>query len=554
MSETLSRQNYEAISSDVRALLTSDMRSRIMCKWPLILQERDCEKFPFKDGRGNIHEEFPFLDLIFAKYKGEICAAGGAVANHLFREDLNDYELKRARDVDLFFYGIREDRATQILEDCIAMLCSAVDYIGIEKDILPPKHMSYRQVRVERNTKYVNVSFTRYGGPIISRQTYRVYQFILRIYPTLDSVIGGFDIPFSSFAFDGERFWSTEIADWCMKNGMMIANISRRSPSFEHRLVKYCTRYDLELFFPGLDRDKFFARRIADHSKLLKDVEAAVIKNYHAFIEGVDDLMTEFYQALDSATMKKDWPIFHRIVFPNSCVGVRMSSSKYKDLHLPTKEQTERISDYSQRYVEGSKISNLNSNACILDNPDVVIVHVSYTTRPEYETVVRDFREMMINPQVVSLDSEHLFTRCKKMVRRMTNNYGQTEWVGLILKSIGVPKLSKGINKIETQAKLLHSALMVKHDKTLETAVQNLKGLRWITKNLHQQWTSSHHPIHASAAEYYGEFHKRFEVGIPWEIMRLLLLGMKEKDCQFSRLGRDMFKYVMLHLLQLYGY
>lgn len=68
----------------------------------------------------------------------------------------------------------------------------------------------------------------------------RVYQFILRLYKTPDEILGGFDLPCCAVGYSptlGLR--ATPLGAFCVANRVVIADTSRRSPSFEYRLVKY---------------------------------------------------------------------------------------------------------------------------------------------------------------------------------------------------------------------------------------------------------------------------------------------------------------------------
>jgi hypothetical protein len=559
--------------NEVTKILTADMWSSKVHYWPLIEQDG---KSTVDVGVAysnycdfDIHKRFPFLQMILDKYKGEMCAAGGAVANHLFTPHTGN---NRVRDVDLFFYGISEDRANVILKDCVAMLCCATDYVGYEYQPKTTTDEPYRQVRVERNIKYVNVSFTkirntkRYHNDVVN--TYQeciIYQFILRIYPTFDSVIGGFDIPVSSFAYDGDKFYGTEIADWCIKHKILIANIKRRSPSFEHRLIKYCHRFNLTLFFPGLDMDELSkSKSKASFKKLREEIREVVKRNNFAVVNDGDGNDENWYNnSLKEAMSKMDWPIFRRIVFAPAPTKPFISSRLDPDLMKMSKERVERISDYSHTPVHNGKIGRVNSSACSANNPDAVIVCVTYTTTPKYEAVLKTLDDMIENPKIRILDKVDLKIDCEARCERV-KRYNVRNGIGCNIKIIGIPNLDEYIDlnavghpgrdgTFEHSKNVIYRRMKLVHNASLETAKKNLKGLRWITKNPSVQWTSSHHPIHASAAEYYGEFHKRFEVGIPWPVAKVLLLGRKERTSILWTLSSDMFKYIMIQLLRLYA-
>jgi hypothetical protein len=575
----------EEMEKEAQKVLTADMWSRMSMYWPLVLQTprefRDTG-ISYEDTYHGIHEEFPFLDMILNKYKGEICAAGGAVANHLFLRENHVSIGGATSDVDLFFYGMDQDRATRILEDCVAMLCCATDYVGYENDQITEQNKTYyRQVRVEKNVKYVNVSFTtdrlNQNGEVISSglgqtptQKYKIYQFVLRIYPTLDSIVGGFDVPFSSFLYDGDNFYGTEIADWCGKNKILIANISRRSPSFEYRLVKYCRRFNLSLFFPGLDMGKLFSStRRANMQQLEIDVKAAIVNNGYTIL-GIDEnqnmTVDDYVYKITTDVCRADWPVFRRISFPRDKSTPRMSFSRHTNLRALNKEQVERISDYSHHHAGNGNIRSINSTSCILNNPDGVIVCLSYVERPRYLDVLDSFQEMTSNPQITVLDGEHLHKCFLQRINSVINHGFSARRSNSVcnIKGLGVgDNIIQMLKQVPTNGRktavdyMEHKVfyyLMRSHDTSLERATQNLQGLRWNTKNPTVQWTSSHHPIHSSAKEYYGDFYTRFRVGIPKDVVRTLFTGKNDLSCQLSRLGHDLFRHLLLYILRTYSF
>ena len=73
-------------------------------------------------------------------------------------------------------------------------------------------------------------------------------QVILRSYDGVDGVIGGFDVPCCSVAWDGQRFYATPMG----VVGMVYGNImdpTRASPTFVRRLCKYAKR-DFSIVLP----------------------------------------------------------------------------------------------------------------------------------------------------------------------------------------------------------------------------------------------------------------------------------------------------------------
>lgn len=529
---------------DARRILTADMWARKRRRWPLVMQTPQ-KQHSHIASLPNMFQTFPFIEKIIRKYPGEVCVAGGAVANHLFPAYIQRVGrwIPLNKDVDIFFYGITEARATEIVEDLVAMLCSEATVVGYDGTRPPGDIKKFRQVRIEKSLKFINVmmSLAYSDEPEASRTVEHVtYQFILRIYPTFDSIVGAFDIPASSFAWDGVNFWGTEIADWCMKKKVLIANISRRSPSFSYRLVKYCKRFGLKLFFPGLDMEKYFTTLQLPDEVIVEKVLDVLNENGCRCIS--NRAIEDIGYVVDSSNVSYPTP-FHRIVMCRDG-NVNMSGAKITNVH--SKEESARISDYNHAKFGNDLIRPANSSACAAGNPDGVLVCHSYIATPKYEDVLRTFRQMNFKPVVTVLTGWHLWNRYNRTLMSISNAGNSNIPVSIKIKRMG--------HNYEDQSQEGYEQFCRTHAANAKLAARNLKGLKWMTTNPDVQWTASNTPIHSSALEYYGKDYRCFEVGIPRPISEVLLLGFyKDPSSLLSKLNRDCFRYLMLHILHSYS-
>ncbi|CAM9988820.1 unnamed protein product, partial [Sphacelaria rigidula] len=77
---------------------------------------------------------------------------------------------------------------------------------------------------------------------LVSEFPYRKVQIVLRLYKTLAEVLHGFDVDACSVGFDGHTVWATNRAARAICKQYNVVDLSRRSPSYEHRLFKYGKR------------------------------------------------------------------------------------------------------------------------------------------------------------------------------------------------------------------------------------------------------------------------------------------------------------------------
>lgn len=220
----------------------------------------DASKFVKK-----IYKVFPALKAIFQKYKGKVVVAGGSLVRILF----DKVELET--DCDLFFYNTTKEEAEAIIVDCIEL-------IG--------KSVNMQKLYIQRKLYVTTINVRDLPNDEYSGQ---LYQFIHRIYPTKDSIIGGFDLGPCMILYDGEQILLTPMGAYCIGKDCLIVDTSRRSTSFEHRIEKY-SRFGLSVVFPGMTAKQF--------EKASKEPENQL---FHQRCQKVEQLMERLGLRLDES-------------------------------------------------------------------------------------------------------------------------------------------------------------------------------------------------------------------------------------------------------------
>jgi len=214
-----------------------------------------------------IEEEYPMITHLLIDLNSKILdglklvAAGGAIFKALYRDV--------ADDVDFFFVDENQERLSNantnpevaklydmFLITIITYLTNAWFNERVILDILLLGNIVDRKTRTRKNPKvYVargefvtTVHLTDYHDSESLK-----YQFIHRVYPSVESILGGFDLGPAMVAYDGHRILATELGAWSALSKTIIVDISRRSTSFEHRLKKYSNT--CHVLYPGLAPD-----------------------------------------------------------------------------------------------------------------------------------------------------------------------------------------------------------------------------------------------------------------------------------------------------------
>jgi hypothetical protein len=250
------RKDHLISLDDVKGILTLQAHEKRMVKWELhnlatiravckkwwnqtVFSLQSSEYLHTIGGRreitsdpvANIVNEFPYATEILAQGGGHIVLAGGAVLGGLLsRFDYN-------ADADFFFHSMSVEKADRLLKTIIQI---AMQQFG--------KGRVYVTVSTHVTTLYISKKSAHVHR---IRETGKKYQFIHRVYPSKDAIIGSFDITASSFMYDGEDIYATNAGLFAISRAVIIADLGSRSASFATRLKKYHKKTRWSLIFPG---------------------------------------------------------------------------------------------------------------------------------------------------------------------------------------------------------------------------------------------------------------------------------------------------------------
>jgi hypothetical protein len=183
-----------------------------------------------------------FAELLARKYAPELVGidwcnlvlAGGMVGWIIHDETLSAAALEDQPDIDLFIYGLTEDKANAKVRQIVEHLLSRTNQLT---------NAELRRVNIRRTQNVLTLEFFDDGGPgKKSRHNVRKYQIIFRLYNTIPEVLHGFDLESSCVGFDGIEIVTTSKGKFAQEYGCNIVDPTQRSPSYEKRLYKYSKR------------------------------------------------------------------------------------------------------------------------------------------------------------------------------------------------------------------------------------------------------------------------------------------------------------------------
>lgn len=539
-------------SSRIMDQLGMDFVYRKHMKWPLVNEE---EWIKFKDDSAHgflelksytpdwmklekfdlnkFRQKFTFLQPILDKFKGKILAAGG-----FYSTPKEKYNFCDGQDVDFFIHSCNEDEATQILREAVIFITSNAfkqEYIPKLQNI---SHTKIANVTIEHSLNVVNVIINYNKNNNHEGFSLCVkYQFILRLYPRPDLILGGFDLSASAVGYDGTNIFATPMGAYCFANKRIIIDISRRSTTFSKRLAKYRTR-GFSFVFPGFPKDVRFGPSEHDRKQAIKQIKE-LTQTFHLEFKAYDyswdyggrsEMPTKL--SLDKAFKSKDTvDLMDFTIYVND--GAEPSGVKAKTPNI----QDRLLADYDFMKLECTGTSNL---FFIMNGKKEYTF--SYITIEKLNNIEGEVDDFLFETQVIEVDKIIDFETFRGSYM---DEERQLKYFGIFGKELKNMKLTYGKNSAENKYNLFKEKVDQYREDEIKAATEALKGIKWITKNPGRQWTSSVNPAIVKAVEFYGEKYQKIGVILSEEVEILLRLGRKDGQCVLSWLPKDMFTYII---------
>ena len=162
-------------------------------------------------------------NLIPANLRNNIVIAGGCILKY-FLLPVADND----NDVDLFIVGT--ERPELIL----------IEYMDF----------------LTKNTKFVLGKRSPLAVTVYHRDDMQApISIILRRYKSPSEIMAGFDLDASCFCFYQGRIWTSLRGDYALRNRTNTVDITRISPSYNYRLLKYAMKKGFRVQVPGLNKN-----------------------------------------------------------------------------------------------------------------------------------------------------------------------------------------------------------------------------------------------------------------------------------------------------------
>lgn len=403
-----------------------------------------------RDGDKSLHKTFRQMNIeafqskflqkfpYFAQFDWTgVLAAGGAVGQFIIGGV--------SKDIDLFIYG-SIDEANQIVKRVLnhIIVYAKADCVQRSRkkcDISPDIYeIDISQVSIDD----IDVKFIKRKNTITVTE-YNI-QIILRLYSSPSEIIHGFDLGSSAVGFDGKDLYFTSLSKFAYEYGCNIVDTTRRSTTYERRLIKYFDR-GFEIILPHFNINKT-SNRLMDLYDLNDYCEMPHFTFTYKRVIGNGIVVSRFYQKnnivsdYDANEIDNEYVAFFQGLY---CI----LRNKTDDFIVISKNINDII-DGSLKYL-GNKINHFYANLEMLIRSD-------------------RFPSKLVEKYITVCECEEVFA----------SRYDPSN---IIRKQIG-------------------------HVNGLVANISKLGQVKWMTTNVMTQLTSSYNPIIENPQEWYGEFYR----------------------------------------------
>ncbi|QKF93471.1 hypothetical protein QKU48_gp0013 [Fadolivirus algeromassiliense] len=485
-----------------------------------------------------------FKERFYKKYRilknvdmSNLLIAGGAIRSVLLDQ--------HSKDIDVFVYGIDNPTdATLRVEKLIRDIQSHISkikngtYLEEELNKLDSKNDTNKNKfqeekdnelvkKLKQNkTIYDNYMDTEivamYNGSTVTLMIDNLkLQVVLRLYNTLSEIIHGFDLGSSAVGFDGNNVLFTTLSKFCYENMVNIFDGTRRSTTYEYRLIKYFD-HGFNIVLPNLDIGKlktgYFKYQLSEVCEM-----PHIIFSYSE-INGNVVSVKKFYNLKDSSTVNSDYDFYDdydskfKVPYFNltELISGRKKFIYMKEINVNSAHDTNN-EDYNDDESDEEFNDNDDDEN---DNDDDENDNDDISNEEYVETDNNKNNSVNSNSSILSFNETVLrygFVEwCYNMIfKNMNKKYVNFDNVFKYFNVVDPKKFIQDLylsNLTKEQRETMLKDVILKQKQWIKTQLEQLANdnkLNWMTENPTTQLTSSFNPIIEDPKLWYGEYYKQ---------------------------------------------
>ena len=399
----------------------------------------------------------------YSSYLGQIdynnlLIAGGCISDILVQGNWGG-------DVDMFIYGLDEKKATEKVSDLLTQIYQS--FMDFYYEEYKKEHPEEEDTESKIDEITVNaqrcIITLRNKNCITVRFDYKremEIQIILRLYKDIGEILYGFDLGSSAVGYDGKDVFFSGLGKYSYEYFANIVDPSRRSTTYELRLMKYFNR-GFQIILPDLDIKKM--RTDNFKYKEYEIINLPYLPFAYTEIKGnkitLLRTLTDYSKRESKCTQKTDYESF----------GEEMS--EYNIFYLNLKNLVKGGDNY---YYYSTKM-----------DPDNIINASPYISKSR----IIDYYDKL---------GEKIYSECTFSVKAFMFYFSE-EVLPRILQSLMIDKDFTEFNKLIEEQKQI---ILEKSDES-----DNHSELPWKTVEPGSQISGSFNPIVSDPKDWYGKYY-----------------------------------------------
>jgi hypothetical protein len=380
--------------------------------------------------------------------------AGGAAAG--------PFSGKSGNDLDIFIVGANPD-SKQGLTDMLDRVAGEIGSLTIGSG-------KYADCAIEERVLTPGVFTSQVYEDIDGgwHAAGKKYQVMLRVYKTVAAVLHGFDVPSCSVAYDGTTTVMTLEGCFCQHNLVNIVAPERRSPSYELRLKKYFDR-GYALVLPRLNPRAFC---------LGKGVVKLGLEPYPITLEYTSWFL---HRAVGTIKAASDAPESDYDYFTAVELNLNLDKSHLRNIAALRHKDPRKYTSVHNSELESQSFGGVSIG--------------TYAANPTTIGELLRSDEMALAFDIMSMHTSIMSPR------RLILTLGVTVEEVVKLAGAVVRLLASSNQNVSIRQELSRfiTPIIEEYDRVRDTPFT-----WWITQEPEKQHTSSHHPLPATDAEWYG--------------------------------------------------
>lgn len=434
----------------------------------------DFFKTEWKEYIEDLFPEFPYENILMAG--GHICA----MLSYSYWVSTSGI------DLDLFVYGIKDKNiANRKLEQLISYFdeTHGIYSLNISKNCVSLQLGNKMRIDI-----------------------------VLRLYNTKSEILHGFDIGAAAVGWDGEEILFTTLSKFTYDYQTIIVDLSRRSTTFEKRLVKYVNRTCYNLIFYDFNMGK-----IHDFEEYMdgNDLSKIYRMNYIILTTvsrfNINEVYGEYFSSIKSrqkfiphnkplSLISQSLLKFNNVNNTDTC-DYKPSSSNSHNIKCLLNDDLEniyfKITQFGNTINGENLYGKINMDAIknvdkiineefLVEHYEKIIINDIYSDElPDY-----DVNDNILKVLFIILRNQNYFVKPYEILRYIVSGKISGRDVNNFLKRI----INKNIRKIKKNAKKINDK-----DRT--------KLFHWNVQNPTTQLTSSINPLIKDPKDWYGKFY-----------------------------------------------